>query len=163
MARTRHGGAGGAGGRMPWRLLALHVATLAAGAARLPAQEHAVHPARAWAVGARAVPVATHAAPVLYGRPATELYVTQPSLMGHLGLAGGRLRLAGTLSLEGLTLRRGELNPGIWGKGTWTGATPTPTFTRWWRPRRFPPARARPRPSASRWARGSSPSGPTTP
>jgi hypothetical protein len=117
MARTRHGGAGGAGGRTPWRLLALNVALLAAGAARLPAQGHSAHPSGSWAVGARAIPVATHAAPVLYGRPATELYLTQPSLMGHLGLAGGRLRLAGTLSLEGLTLRRGELNAGIWGEG----------------------------------------------
>jgi hypothetical protein len=37
--------------------------------------------------------------------------------MGHVALLGGRLRSAATINLEGLTLRRGELNGGIYGEG----------------------------------------------
>lgn len=73
--------------------------------------------AQEWSVGAQAVPLLTRADPVPGGGSLTEAYLTQPSLMGHLSLWGGRAELLGTLNLEGLTLRRGELNPGIWGEG----------------------------------------------
>lgn len=83
-----------------------------------PAQEHShppAEPAAAW--GAQAVPLLTHAAPALYGEARTEGYLTQPMVMGHAALLDGRLRLEGVLNFEGLTLRRGELNAGIWGEG----------------------------------------------
>jgi hypothetical protein len=51
------------------------------------------------------------------GRTLTEGYVTQPVVMGHAPLWGGRLRLTGTLNLEALTLARGQLTPGIYGEG----------------------------------------------
>jgi hypothetical protein len=37
--------------------------------------------------------------------------------MGELALLSGRLRVTGTANLEGMTLRRGELNGGIYGEG----------------------------------------------
>lgn len=83
-------------------------------------QEHAAHaaPERArWSLGAQAIPLATHATPAVNGEARTEAYLTQPMVMAHAGLAGGRVELMGTLNLEGLTLRRGELNAGIWGEG----------------------------------------------
>ena len=86
------------------------------------AQEHAGHGEAApggvtWSLGAQAIPLVTRAAPAMNGEARTEAYLTQPAVMGHLALLGGRLELTGTLSLEGLTLRRGELNAGIWGEG----------------------------------------------
>lgn len=87
------------------------------------AQEHAAHgaaepePAVRWSLGAQAIPLVTRADPAVGGEARTEAYLTQPNLMGHLSLAGGRLELAATLNLEGATLRRGELNAGIWGEG----------------------------------------------
>src|SRR6185436_5736891 len=46
-----------------------------------------------------------------------EGYLTQPVVMAHAAPAGGRVRLVGTLDLEGLTLRRGQLNAGAFGEG----------------------------------------------
>jgi hypothetical protein len=69
------------------------------------------------ALGAQAIGLATHATPHLDGRSLTEGYLTQPVVMGHLAVARDRLRLEGMLNLEPLTLRRGELNAGIWGEG----------------------------------------------
>ena len=83
-------------------------------------QEHEGHTApegRRWSLGAQAIPLVTRADPAVNGESRTEAYLTQPVVMGHLGLAGGRVELMGTLNLEGLTLRRGELNAGIWGEG----------------------------------------------
>lgn len=57
----------------------------------------------------------THAAPALLGRDATEGYFTQPNLLGVL--RRGPMTLTGTLNFEGYTLRRGELNAGIYGEG----------------------------------------------
>lgn len=92
-----------------------------AGASAAGAQEHAGHatgePAVRWSLGAQAVPLVTRADPALDGEPRTEAYLTQPGLMGHLSLLGGRVELAAVLNLEGATLRRGELNAGIWGEG----------------------------------------------
>ncbi len=70
-----------------------------------------------WSVGAQAIPLVTRADPALDGEPRTEAYLTQPGVMGHLSLWGGRAEVTATLSLEGATLRRGELNAGIWGEG----------------------------------------------
>lgn len=83
-------------------------------------QEHAGHaaqPGSRWGLGAQAIGVATRVDPAVNGESRTEAYLTQPVLMAHAGLAGGRVELMGTLNLEGLTLRGGELNPGIWGEG----------------------------------------------
>lgn len=112
-------------GRLSARLaLALVLALARASAAG--AQEHGAHeepaappaePAVRWSLGAQAIPLVTRADPAIGGEPRTEAYLTQPNLMGHLALAGGRLELAATLNLEGATLRRGELNAGIWGEG----------------------------------------------
>jgi hypothetical protein len=59
--------------------------------------------------------LATHVSPAIGGRALTEAYVTQPVLGGH-AQAGG-LHAHGMLNLEALTLRRGELAPGVWGEG----------------------------------------------
>ena len=85
------------------------------------AQEHRHgEPAAAavrWSVGAQVIPLVTRADPALDGEPRTEAYLTQPGVMGPLSLWGGRAEATATLSLEGATLRRGELNAGIWGEG----------------------------------------------
>jgi hypothetical protein len=67
--------------------------------------------------GAQAIMLVTRAAPAVAGRTLTEGYVTQPMLHGHAWLGGGRLSFDGVLNLEGVTLRRGELNAGVWGEG----------------------------------------------
>ncbi|HEX8275389.1 MAG TPA: hypothetical protein VF615_22335 [Longimicrobiaceae bacterium] len=86
------------------------------------AQEHAHpgEPAQAavrWSLGAQAIPLVTRADPAVDGEALVEAYLTQPNVMGHLSLWGGRAEAMATLNLEGLTLRRGELNAGIWGEG----------------------------------------------
>lgn len=67
--------------------------------------------------GARGVGVLTHASPAILGRDLTEAYLTQPSVTAMGSAAGGRLSFTGMLNLEGLTLKRGELNHGGWGEG----------------------------------------------
>ncbi len=57
----------------------------------------------------------TTANPALLGRRYTEGYLTQPNLMGDATV--GPVRFTGTLNFEGYTLRRGELNAGIYGEG----------------------------------------------
>jgi hypothetical protein len=66
-------------------------------------------------VGAMATGLLTTANPALLGRRFTEGYLTQPNLLGDAAL--GPLRLIGTLNFEGYTLRRGELNAGMYGEG----------------------------------------------
>lgn len=66
-------------------------------------------------VGAMATGLLTTANPALLGRRLTEGYVTQPNLLGDAAL--GRVRFTGTLNVEGYTLRRGELNAGMYGEG----------------------------------------------
>ena len=65
--------------------------------------------------GARAIPLVTRASATPGGRTLTEAYLSQPAIMA--GVAFGWLRATGTLDLEGLTLRRGELTHGAWGEG----------------------------------------------
>jgi hypothetical protein len=67
--------------------------------------------------GAHAVPLVTHVSPILQGRSLTEAYLTQPTLLGDASVAGGRLRFSGAISLEALTLDRGELGAGAYGEG----------------------------------------------
>jgi hypothetical protein len=66
-------------------------------------------------VGAHAVGLVTHTTPALQGRDLTEVYLTQPAVSAHA--AAGAFAFNGMLNLEGLTLRRGELNHGVWGEG----------------------------------------------
>lgn len=105
--------------------VAIAGATGAQPAARPPADPQAAAPAEAavrWSVGAGATGVATHATPAFDGRDFTEAYLTQPVVMGE---ASVRRRpglpvaaaVRATINLEGLTLRRGELNAGIYGEG----------------------------------------------
>jgi hypothetical protein len=81
------------------------------------AQEGHAHDDGRARLGAQALLLVTHASPAFGGDSYTEAYVTQPAVMAHLPLAGRRLTLVGTLNLEPLTLRRGELNAGIFGEG----------------------------------------------
>lgn len=110
---------GAAGGRAWAGVTALWGALLAPVAAQ--AQGGAVsgvgpteRPAGA-TMGAMAVGVATHVAPALLGRTATEGYLTQPSVQGEAWR--GPWRAVVTVNLEGLTLARGELTPGSYGEG----------------------------------------------
>ena len=61
--------------------------------------------------------LATYANPVPRNRSLAELRLVQPTIMAHAGALSNRLRLVGTLNLEGLTLPDGELTPGAWGEG----------------------------------------------
>jgi hypothetical protein len=68
-------------------------------------------------IGAHVVPLVTRVSPILGGASRTELYITQPTLLGTAAMFGGRLRLNAAVSLEGLTLERGELGAGAHGEG----------------------------------------------
>jgi hypothetical protein len=46
-----------------------------------------------------------------------EVRLVQPVVMLHAGAFSNRIRLLGTLNLEGLTIPHGELTPGAWGEG----------------------------------------------
>ncbi len=91
-----------------------HPATPADSAARATAPTHAGHhgPRLSADVTALALRAAT-----VEGRRLREGYLTQPVVMGHAPLWGGRVQLTGTLNLEALTLQRGQLTPGIYGEG----------------------------------------------
>jgi hypothetical protein len=65
--------------------------------------------------GAMGIFALTHATPAMFGKDATDLYLTQPNVMGSV--RRGPFRLLGTLNFEGYTLKRGELNAGIYGEG----------------------------------------------
>lgn len=68
-------------------------------------------------LGASAIILGTAAVPGIAGRNLAEGYVTQPMAMARATVAGGRIQAGATLNLEGLTLRRGELNAGMYGEG----------------------------------------------
>lgn len=67
--------------------------------------------------GIHAVGLVTHASPILNGESKTEAYLTQPTLLGGLSAFDGALSLTTSISLEGLTLDRGELGAGSYGEG----------------------------------------------
>jgi hypothetical protein len=66
-------------------------------------------------VMAQAIPVVTRADPTATRAALTEGYVSQPAVMAHGSF--GWLQVRGTLNLEGLTLKRGELSTGGYGEG----------------------------------------------
>jgi hypothetical protein len=68
-------------------------------------------------IGASAIGLFTRVSPALLGKPLSEGYLTQPVLMFHGSALRDHIALFATLNGEGLTLRRGELDPGIWGEG----------------------------------------------
>ena len=68
-------------------------------------------------IGAQGMLIVTRASPALSNTSLTEGYLTQPMVMGSLSTAGGHFVLEGMLDLEGLTLKRGELDAGISGEG----------------------------------------------
>lgn len=51
------------------------------------------------------------------GRWLSEGYLTQPWAMAMYRAPGNVFTFSGMLNLEGLTIERGELSPGIWGEG----------------------------------------------
>ena len=92
----------------------------------LPAQAATVDPAAAFApaartsairaqIGAMGTGVLTRAAPAYNRRTFTELQLIQPVLMASVWWRS--LTFLGALNAEGYTLKRGELNAGIWGEG----------------------------------------------
>jgi len=64
---------------------------------------------------AQAIPLVTRADPTATRSALTEGYVSQPALMTHGSFDW--LQFRGTLNLEGLTLKRGELSTGGYGEG----------------------------------------------
>jgi hypothetical protein len=68
-------------------------------------------------IGVQAIGVVTRESPAIQGRSLTEGYLTQPVIMAQLDPWREALSLKTTLDLEGVTLKRGELNAGIYGEG----------------------------------------------
>lgn len=68
-------------------------------------------------VGAHAVPLLTYISPILAGGARTEAYLTQPTLLAEATFFGGLLHARGAISLEPLTIERGELGAGTHGEG----------------------------------------------
>lgn len=68
-------------------------------------------------LGASVIPLGTVADPGVGGRRLAEGYLTQPMLMAMIATPEDRLRADLTLDLEGTTLKRGELNAGVYGEG----------------------------------------------
>ena len=66
-------------------------------------------------IGVMATGVVTRAAPAYNHRTFTELQLVQPVLMASY--TRRRVTLLGALNAEGYTLKRGELDAGIWGEG----------------------------------------------
>ena len=64
---------------------------------------------------AQAIPIVTRADPTVGHEVLTEGYLTQPIIMADG--AWGMFQGIGTLNLEGLTLKRGELTTGAYGEG----------------------------------------------
>src|SRR5262245_623 len=94
-----------------WRFGALLGMTLLCVAEAARAQESPM----AVSGGASAIGLVTNATGTPLGRTLTEGYLTQP--IASADLRAGWFRATGILNLEGLTLRRGELDLGEWGEG----------------------------------------------
>jgi hypothetical protein len=107
------------GSRLSFHFLAaVFVLNLVTGAAIASAQEHAGHSdSERIAVGAHAIGMVTRQSPAIAGARFTEGYLTQPTLMAHASAWREVITLQLMLSLEGQTLERGELNPGMVGEG----------------------------------------------
>ena len=83
--------------------------------AEVPAQSVQFGPADI-EIGAQAIGVVTRESPAIHGRDLTEGYVTQPMVMATATFWSDALEIKGTLNLEGVTMKRGELNAGIIGE-----------------------------------------------
>jgi hypothetical protein len=68
-------------------------------------------------VRAQALGLVTRVDPAVAGRAYTEGYLAQPVIMAHGSALAGHLTGVLTLDFEGLTLERGQLNPGTYGEG----------------------------------------------
>jgi hypothetical protein len=75
------------------------------------------HSSGIFEIGAQAIGVVTRESPAIQGRALTEGYLTQPAIMALLDPWNRILSLKGTLNFEGATIKRGELNTGIYGEG----------------------------------------------
>jgi hypothetical protein len=69
------------------------------------------------AVRAQALGLVTRVDPAVGGRTHVEGYLAQPVIMAHGGVLNGHIGAVLTLDFEGLTLDRGQLNPGANGEG----------------------------------------------
>ncbi len=67
--------------------------------------------------GASGILLVTRASPAIHDRTLTEGYLSQPMLMGGATFPRYGLDMSATINLEGLTLKRGELNAGMSGEG----------------------------------------------
>jgi hypothetical protein len=67
--------------------------------------------------GASGIVLASVASPGVNKRTLAEGYLTQPMVMAMLTAPGGRFIADLTLNFEGTTLKRGELNAGVYGEG----------------------------------------------
>ncbi len=83
---------------------------------KLTAQSGQYGPAQVEA-GAQAVGVVTRESPAIHGRDLTEGYLAQPMIMAMARFWTDVLEIKGTIDLEGVTMKRGELNAGILGEG----------------------------------------------
>ncbi|HEX9085364.1 MAG TPA: hypothetical protein VF836_11555 [Gemmatimonadaceae bacterium] len=97
--------------------LLFRLAVLASLLPRTVSAQGGHHSSDVFEMGAQAVGVVTRESPAINGRDLTEGYLTQPMIMGELDPWGGLLSLKGTLDFEGATIKRGELNAGIYGEG----------------------------------------------
>jgi hypothetical protein len=68
-------------------------------------------------VRAQAIGLVTRVDPALAGRTLTEGYLAQPVIMAHGSVLNAHVNAVLTLDFEGLTLDRGQLNPGAYGEG----------------------------------------------
>jgi hypothetical protein len=98
-------------------VLALLACSIPLAAQRAHTAASPLDTAERWTLGAMGIGLATRAVPAALGRTITEGALTQPMLLARLQLAGGKFEALTTVNLEGATLRRGEINPGIYGEG----------------------------------------------
>lgn len=68
-------------------------------------------------IDAQAIGVVSRVSPAIRGRDLVEGYLTQPAIMVTISPWGEALAIRSTLNLEGSTIERGELTPGIYGEG----------------------------------------------
>jgi hypothetical protein len=68
-------------------------------------------------VRAQAIGLVTRVDPAVAGRTHAEAYLAQPVIMAHGSVLNGHVGAVLTLDFEGLTLDRGQLNPGANGEG----------------------------------------------
>jgi len=67
--------------------------------------------------GAQGIGVVTHESPAVHSEDFTEGYLTQPVIMARVNPWNELLTASAMLDFEGYTLKRGELNAGIYGEG----------------------------------------------